>query len=98
VDGVGNVVYGGNALAGPIVGYADGPNPWQPLGTLFTKWLRPNAGVEIELHKNLAFKGQYNYWDYFEKGPTGPITGLGYTIVPRDFTANAGTLSLRYSF
>jgi hypothetical protein len=98
VDAVGNVVYGGNALAGPIVGYADAPNPWQPLGTLYTKWLRPNAEIEVELHKNLSFRGGYNYWDYREKGPTGPITGLLYTIEPRNFTANTGTLSLRYSF
>jgi hypothetical protein len=98
VDAVGNVVYGGNALAGPIVGFTDAPNPWQPLGTQYTKWLRPNAGVEVEIHKNLSFKGDYNYWDYREKGPTGPITGLSYTIEPRNFTANAGTLSLRYSF
>jgi hypothetical protein len=98
VDAVGNVVYGGNALAGPVVGYANAPNPWQPLGTLYMKWLRPNAGVELELHKNLTFKGGFNYWDYREKGPAGPITGLSYTIAPRNFTAKAGTLSLRYSF
>ncbi len=62
------------------------------------KWLRPNAGVEVEIHKNLTFKGGFNYWDYCEKGPNGPITGLAYSIEPRNFTAKAGTLSLRYSF
>jgi hypothetical protein len=98
VDAVGNVVYGGNALAGAIVGYADAPNPWQPLGTLYMKWLRPNAGVEVELHKNLTFKGGFNYWDYREKGPNGPVAGLSYSIAPRNFTAKAGTLALRYSF
>jgi len=98
VDAVGNVVYGGNAQAGPIVGYASAPNPWQPLGTLYLKWLRPNAGVEVEIHKNLTFKGGFNYWDYREKGPNGPIAGLAYSIEPRNFTAKAGTLALRYSF
>jgi len=98
VDAVGNVVYGGNALAGPIVGYANAPNPWQPTGTLFMKWLKPNAGVEVELHKNLTFKGGYNYWDYREKGPSGPMPGLLYSIAPRNFTAKAGTLALRYTF
>lgn len=98
VDAVGNVVYGGNAQAGAIVGYANAPNPWQPLGTLYMKWLRPNANVEIELHKNLSFKGGFDYWDYREKGPDGPEAGLLYSVAPRNFTAKAGTLSLRYSF
>ncbi len=98
VDAVGNVVYGGNALAGPIVGYANAPNPWQPLGTLYMKWLKPNAEVQYEIRKNLTFKGGFNYWDYREKGPNGPLPGLLYSIAPRNFTAKAGTLALRYTF
>lgn len=98
VDATGNVVYGGNALAGPVVGYVDAPNPFQPLGPLYMKWLKPNAGVQVEFSKKLTFKGGFQYWDYREKGATGPMPGLLYPVTPRNFTANAGTLALRYSF
>jgi hypothetical protein len=96
VDIAGNVVYTGNLFAGPVVDYAPGPNPFQPIGTLDMSWHRPSASIELGLSKSLSFKGAYNYYDYKENGYQGP-SGLS-AITPRNFTANVGTLSLRYAF
>jgi hypothetical protein len=77
-----------------LSGYAAGPNPFQPMGTLAMSWVKPSAGMEIELTKVLTFKGQYNYYGYNEHGgwqQVGPVVG-------RDFNANMGTVSLKYAF
>ncbi len=92
VDASGNVIYAGNTHSGPQVGYALGPNPSVGLGPLALNWHLPSAGVEIGLTRNLAFKGMWRYYNYHEK------SNPGIYILPRDFQANTGTLSLRYSF
>jgi len=89
VDANGNVVY---TATNPIVGYAAGPNPFQPLGPLGINWHKPFGTLELALNKNVTFKGGYNYYGYNEKSNPGVIA------VPRDFHANTGTLSLKYSF
>lgn len=92
VDAAGNVIYAGNTLSGPQVGYALGPNPAVGLGPLGLNWHLPTIGVELGLTKSLAFKGVWRYYDYHEKSDPGIY------IASRDFQANTGTLSLRYSF
>jgi hypothetical protein len=92
VDAAGNVIYTGNTLSGPQVGYALGPNPAVGLGPLGVNWHLPSVGVELGLTKTLAFKGMWRYYNYHEKSDPGIY------IAARDFQANTGTLSLRYSF
>lgn len=92
VDAAGNVIYAGNVLSGPRVAYVPGPNPAVGLGPLGLNWHLPSIGMELGLCKNLAFKGMWRYYDYHEKSDPGIY------IAARDFQANTGTLSLRYSF
>jgi opacity protein-like surface antigen len=92
VDAAGNVIYAGNTLSGARVGYAPGPNPAVGPGPLGLNWHLPSVGVELGLTRNLAFKGMWRYYDYHEKSDPGTY------IAARDFQANTGTLSLRYSF
>lgn len=72
--------------------YVPGLNPRVPMGTLNTIWQRPMAGVEYSITRQVMFRGIYNNYQYHDKSPAGTLTE------PRDFHANAGTLSVKYSF
>jgi|SRR5689334_11963844 hypothetical protein len=65
-------------------------NPNAPTGPLAFNYHLPSGSLVIDMAKNLAFKGGWNYYDYNEKSAAGPT-------LPRDFRGNSFTLSLRYS-
>ncbi|HUO60860.1 MAG TPA: hypothetical protein VMU24_09350 [Candidatus Acidoferrales bacterium] len=84
-----------NVITSPTVtpyAYVPGLNPRVPLGTLNTIWQRPMAGVEYAVTRQVTFKGVYNNYQYHDKSPAGTL------LLPRDFHANAGTMSVKYSF
>jgi hypothetical protein len=89
---------------GTVVGFVDGPNPFQPLGPLAINYHKPSGSVMVDLYKGLAFKAAFEYYDYNEKSqPLGAAsfnstTGTWFGVVPRDFHANVTTLSMRYAF
>jgi hypothetical protein len=66
-------------------------NPLQPLGPLSYNYHQPLASLSVEVYKGVTLNGAWNYYDYLERGAVGPTA-------PRNFTANLGTLSLRYAF
>jgi hypothetical protein len=70
-----------------------GPFPDAPLSQALN-WHKPTAGIAVDVTKNLVFKGQYAYYDYNEK----ETPGLPLVTLQRDFHANTGTISLKYSF
>jgi hypothetical protein len=72
--------------------YVPGLNPRVPMGTLNTIWQRPMAGIEYSITRQVMFRGIYNNYQYRDKSPAGTLTDA------RDFHANAGTLSVKYSF
>ena len=74
-----------------------GPFPDQPLGPQAINWHKAHAGLAYELGKGLTFKGFWGYYDYNAKDQP-PSLSLLNVVAPRDFHANTGTLSLRYSF
>ena len=77
---------------GTGVGIAAGPNPLVPSGPQSFNWHKPHAGIEVLVAKGVAFNGLWSYYDYNEKQAfEGPV-------FPRDFHANVGTVSLKYSF
>ena len=65
-------------------------NPIAPTGPLSYNYHLPSGSLVIQMAKNLAFKGGWNYYDYNEKSDPGPT-------LPRDFRGNSFTVSLRYS-
>jgi hypothetical protein len=65
-------------------------NPNAPTGPLAFNYHLPSGSLVIQMAKNLAFKGGWNYYDYNEKSSPGPT-------LPRDFRGNTFTLALRYS-
>jgi hypothetical protein len=67
-------------------------NQLQPFGTLKSNYHRPLADVEFELARGWTAIARWNYYEYREKTP---FFGPTY---PRNFHANATTLSLRYAF
>lgn len=88
-------------LGAPAGVFVDGPNPRVPLGPLAFNWHKPSAQVAIDVSHGLTLKGAYNYYGYNEKFTPGPEAAFGngwVGVVPRDFRANVGTVSLRYSF
>jgi len=66
-------------------------NVLQPAGSLDSLYWRPTGSVAIAFKKNWEAKGAYGYYDYNERGFSGPIP-------PRDFHANVGTVSMKYVF
>ncbi len=74
-----------------------GPFPDQPLGPQAINWHKAHAGIAFEFAKGLQFKGLWNYYDYNSKDHDPALTLLLVTS-RRDFHANVGTLSLKYSF
>jgi hypothetical protein len=74
-----------------------GPFPDQPLGPQATNWTNAHAGIAVEVVRGVQFKGFWNYYDYNSKDHP-PSLALLTVTQPRDFHANVGTISLRYSF
>jgi opacity protein-like surface antigen len=74
-----------------------GPFPDQPLGPQAINWHKMLAGVAIDVTRGVQFKGTWNYYDYNSKDEV-PSLSLLQVTAPRDFHANVGTLSLKYSF
>jgi hypothetical protein len=72
--------------------YVPGLNPRVPMGTLNTIWQRPMGGIEYSITRQVMFRGIYNNYQYHDKSPAGTLTES------RDFHANSGTLSVKYSF
>ena len=72
--------------------YVPGMNPRVPMGTLNTIWQRPMAGIEYSITRQVMFRGIYNNYQYHDKSPAGTL------LETRDFHANSGTLSVKYSF
>ena len=70
-----------------------GPFPDAPFSQALN-WHKPNVGVAIDVCKNLTFKANYAFYDYNEK----ETQGLPLVTLPRDFHANAGSVSMKYSF
>ncbi len=66
-------------------------NTLQPLGPLSSTYQSPLAAIEVGLHKDVTFKGAWNYYQYGEGSFVGPTA-------PRYFHANNTTLALRYAF
>jgi len=74
-----------------------GPFPDQPLGPQAINWHKVSGGVRYDFAKGLQFKGVWNYYDYNSKDEVPSLVLLRVTA-PRDFHANVGTVSIRYSF
>ena len=84
--------------AGAAVGCIfPGPFPDQPLGPQAINWHKGSAGLAFEVVKGVEFKGLWSYYDYNGKDHS-PALALLTVTSRRDFHANVGTLSLRYSF
>ena len=62
-----------------------------PLGPLSSTYQSPLAGLTLNVHKNITFKADWNYYQYGEDSFVGPTA-------PRYFHANNTTLALRYAF
>ncbi|MFB3916231.1 MAG: hypothetical protein ACE14M_05850 [Terriglobales bacterium] len=84
-------VTGGTGCAFP------GPFPDQPLGPQALTWHKASAGLSVDVTKNVTFKGLWSYYNYNSKD-TDPALAQLFVVTPRDFHANVGTLSLKYSF
>jgi opacity protein-like surface antigen len=74
-----------------------GPFPDQPLGPQAINWHKVNAGVSVEVYRGVELKGLWSYYDYNGKDEV-PGLALLQVTAPRDFHANVGTFSLKYSF
>jgi hypothetical protein len=66
-------------------------NPLQPFGTLRFTYHQPIASLSYEVIKHWSLNANWNYDQYKEDSPVGPI-------LPRDFHDNRTVLSARYSF
>ena len=85
----------GSAGAGGCI--FPGPFPNQPLGPQASNWTMGHAGLAVDVVRGVQFKGMWDYYDYNAKDLTPGLSQL-QVVAPRDFHANVGTLSLRYSF
>ena len=74
-----------------VVGVSTQPNPLQPQGTLSYLWHKPTASIAYDVTSHWTAKGAWGFYDYNERGYEGPV-------LPRDFHAETGTVSLRYTF
>jgi hypothetical protein len=72
-----------------------GPFPDQPLGPQAINWHKASAGIAFEVAKGFQFRGLWSYYDYNSKEE---VQGGLRVVTPRDFHANVGTVSLKYSF
>ena len=90
----GSAVITGQAGAGTVGGLGFGPNPLVPAGgSLDTNWHKAYFGMTYDVHKGLALKGMWSYYDYNEKDVEN-----AFLLLPRDFHVNTATFSLKYSF
>jgi hypothetical protein len=84
--------------AGVNVGCAyPGPFADQPLGPQAINWHKAHFGIAFDVAKGVQFKGLWNYYDYNSKDEV-PALALLRVTTPRDFHANVGTISLKYTF
>ncbi len=74
-----------------------GPFPDQPLGPQAINWHKASAGIAFEVAKGVQFKGLWSYYDYNSKDHPESLVLLKVTT-PRDFHANVGTVSVKYTF
>jgi hypothetical protein len=74
-----------------------GPFPDQPLGPQAINWHKAHAGFSFQVVKGVEFKGLWSYYDYNSKDHSPALAQLQVTQ-PRDFHANVGTISLKYTF
>jgi hypothetical protein len=66
-------------------------NILQPIGSLAYNYHQPIASIDVDLARNFAWHGGWNYYQYGEKDFVGPTSS-------RYFHANDVTVSLRYAF
>ncbi len=86
------------SAAGVNVGCAyPGPFADQPLGPQAINWHKAHFGIAVDVAKGVQFKGLWNYYDYNSKDEV-PALALLRVTTPRDFHANVGTISLKYTF
>lgn len=67
------------------------------MGPQAINWHKANLGIAIDVAKGVQFRGQWSYYDYNSKDEI-PSLALLRVTAPRDFHANVGTISLKYSF
>lgn len=84
-------VTGGTACLFP------GPFADQPIGPQAINWHKAHFGIAFDVAKGVQFKGLWNYYDYNSKDHSPELSLLKVTS-QRDFHANVGTLSLKYTF
>lgn len=65
-------------------------NSYAPLGPAAINYHLPSAALVIDLAKHWTLKGGWNYYEYREKSPLGPIA-------PRNFGTDLISISLRYA-
>ncbi len=86
------------SAAGVNIGCAyPGPFADQPLGPQAINWHKAHLGIAFDVAKGVQFKGLWNYYDYNSKDEVPSLSLLRVTA-PRDFHANVGTISLKYTF
>ena len=66
-------------------------NPLLPPGPLASTFQSPLAAIDVAVHKNVTFKGGWNYYQYADGAFVGPTAS-------RYFHANLTTLGLQYAF
>jgi hypothetical protein len=66
-------------------------NPLAPAGPTGYIYQRPTASLALDVTNRVTWRAAWGYYGYDDRGPAGPT-------LPRDFTAQTGTVSLRYSF
>jgi hypothetical protein len=86
----------GTVSGAPTCAFA-GPFPAQPIGPQAINWHKAHLGVAFDVAKGVQFKGLWSYYDYNAKDENPGLATLN-VVAPRDFHANVGTLSLKYTF
>jgi hypothetical protein len=70
-----------------------GPFPDAPFSQALN-WHKADAGIALDVCKNITLKGSFGFYDYNEK----ETQGLPLVTEPRDFHAKTGTMSVKYVF
>jgi hypothetical protein len=66
-------------------------NPLMPPGPTGFVYHRPTASLAIDVTHRVTWRAAWGYYGYDDRGAAGPT-------LPRDFTAQTGTVSLKYAF
>jgi hypothetical protein len=66
-------------------------NPLAPPGPTGFVYHRPTASLAVGVTNRVTWRAAWGYYGYDDRGAPGPT-------LPRDFTAQTGTVSLRYAF